>query len=121
MILSAIKTSDAAELRVAKHGQIRRVAYRSIEDAQRALSAIEREVMQRCPGARAVTQMDNDGMTVVIEGLPVEPERKAKRRSALAPPNDPKAFNRWRLGVIRRAVEAINEEAGETEPAELEL
>ena len=120
MILSAIKTSDAAELRVAKHGQIRRVAYRSIEDARRALTAIEREVMQRCPGARAVTQMDNDGMTVVIEGLPVA-DRRPRSQAAPDPKAAPQQFRRWRLGVIRRAVEAINEEAGETEPAELEL
>jgi len=121
VILSAIQTKDGAELRIAKPGQIRSVSYPTILGARRALIAIEREVLGRHPEARNVTQMQGEDLIVCIKGLPAEPERQAKRRTAPDPHDDPKAFYRWRLGVIRRAVESIREELSEATLEEVEI
>lgn len=125
MILSAIQTETGQGLyRI--DGQVIQV-HDTIESARVAVIQKERALLAEYPKAPHFSQMEGEDLTVVIELPSVEetpePEPAAPRLVSRRPTYDenPKAFMHWRLGAIRRAAEAIREEMGEIEPADLML
>lgn len=129
MILSAIQTETGQGLyRI--DGQVIQV-HETIESARVAVIQKEHALLVEYPHAKRCSKMDGEDLTVVIELPRVEeepepepaPEPPAPRVVSRRPSYDenPKAFMHWRLGAIRRAAEAIREEMGEIEPADLML